>query len=80
MLDAEHLQAVVPGGNGVFQSTVVRDGRVVGTWRRTTTADRLTVDVLPLVTLAARDRRAVEAALQTYADFRGQPLAVRWPG
>jgi hypothetical protein len=79
MLDAEHQQAIVPGGNGVFQPTVVRDGRVVGTWRRTTTSRRLTVDVLPLVRLSAGDRSAVEAALHPYADFHELSLSVRWP-
>ncbi|MFC5381327.1 winged helix DNA-binding domain-containing protein [Aquipuribacter nitratireducens] len=32
-LAPEHATAVVPGGNGVFRPTVVREGRVVGTWR-----------------------------------------------
>src|SRR5690606_25200860 len=35
MLDKEHQQAIIPGGNGVFQPTIVIGGRVVGTWRRT---------------------------------------------
>lgn len=30
---AEHAQAVVPGGNGVFTPTVVDGGRAIGTWR-----------------------------------------------
>lgn len=33
---AEHSDRVVPGGNGMFRSTVVLDGRVVGVWRRRT--------------------------------------------
>lgn len=33
-LPAEFADRIVPGGNGVFQPTVVADGRVVGTWRR----------------------------------------------
>ncbi|MDG4799898.1 winged helix DNA-binding domain-containing protein [Micromonospora sp. WMMD980] len=35
MLDPAHADAVVPGNNGIFQATVVRGGRVVGTWKRT---------------------------------------------
>ncbi|MBG0832047.1 winged helix DNA-binding domain-containing protein [Planomonospora sp. ID67723] len=34
-LPAEFADRIVPGGNGVFQPTVVSDGRVVGTWKRT---------------------------------------------
>jgi hypothetical protein len=33
ILDAAHADRIVPGGNGMFRPTVVRDGRVVGTWR-----------------------------------------------
>ncbi|GAA1389304.1 winged helix DNA-binding domain-containing protein [Luteococcus peritonei] len=32
----QHAEAIVPGNNGMFRATVVRDGRVVGTWRRGT--------------------------------------------
>lgn len=33
-LPAEYATRVVPGGNGVFQPTVISAGRVVGTWKR----------------------------------------------
>lgn len=34
-LPAEFADRIVPGGNGVFKPTVVADGQVVGTWKRT---------------------------------------------
>ncbi|MDL5156947.1 winged helix DNA-binding domain-containing protein [Actinomycetospora termitidis] len=34
VLDPEHADRIVPGNNGIFRPTVVRDGRVVGTWAR----------------------------------------------
>jgi hypothetical protein len=79
MLDAEHKQAIIPGNNGVFQATVVRGGRVIGTWKRTVTKKNTVVDVRPLVPLAISDRARVEAALEPYARFTGLPLSVRWP-
>ena len=33
VLDPAHADRIVPGGNGMFRPTVVRGGRVVGTWR-----------------------------------------------
>ncbi|NMO94063.1 winged helix DNA-binding domain-containing protein [Actinomycetospora sp. TBRC 11914] len=33
VLAAAHADRIVPGGNGVFRPTVVREGRVVGTWK-----------------------------------------------
>ncbi len=78
MVDAEHKQAIIPGGNGVFQSTVVRAGRVAATWKRTTTTKQAVLDVRPLV--ADLDRAAVDAAFAPYAAFLGTPVTVRWPG
>ncbi|GGL21095.1 winged helix DNA-binding domain-containing protein [Mangrovihabitans endophyticus] len=80
MLDDAHQQAIIPGGNGVFQATLVRDGRVVGTWKRTLGKTKVTVEARPLVRFAAADRHAAEQALRPYAEFLERPLEVRWPG
>ena len=45
-LASEHSAAVVPGGNGMFKATVVADGEVVGTWRRTIIAPTVVVEPL----------------------------------
>lgn len=34
VLDKDHADRLVPGGNGMFKASVVAGGRVVGTWRR----------------------------------------------
>lgn len=78
MLDAAQLPAIVPGGNGVFQPTVVRDGRVVGTWRRAVKRTAVEVSVIELVTLSPRDRQTIEAALQSYGHFLGLPVRLAW--
>lgn len=46
-LAPEFATRVVPGGNGVFQPTVVADGRIVGTWRRAGRGERQTVTAAP---------------------------------
>jgi hypothetical protein len=78
MVDDAHKQAIIPGGNGVFQATLVRAGRVVGTWKRTLTKKAVVVSATPLVDLRTSDRRDAEASLQPFADFVGLPLDVRW--
>jgi hypothetical protein len=79
MLDERHKQAIIPGGNGVFQPTVVRDGRVVGTWRRAVKRSRVEVAVTPLTELTTKDRTATEAAFQPYGQFLVLPCTVTWP-
>ncbi|MGK5741588.1 winged helix DNA-binding domain-containing protein [Micromonospora sp. URMC 103] len=76
MLDAAHRDAIIPGNNGIFQPTVVRAGRVVGTWKRAVSKTRVTVTVRPL---APVDRPRTERALARYAEFLGLPLRVDWP-
>jgi hypothetical protein len=79
VLRPEDFPAVVPGGNGMFLSTVVRAGQVVGTWRRIVTRGRLTVTVVALTRLGTADRTALERALRGYAHYQDLPLAdVTW--
>jgi hypothetical protein len=79
MATPEQLAAIIPGGNGVFQSTLVRGGRVMATWKRTLGRNGVTVTVQPLTTFSPRDRHNAEAALQPFADYLGLPLTVKNP-
>ncbi|BBH70571.1 hypothetical protein ACTI_72560 [Actinoplanes sp. OR16] len=76
MASVEQLAKVIPGGNGVFQSTLVDDGRVVATWKRTVGKRAVTVTVLPHVPVRLED---FESALEGYAAYLGLPLIVKNP-
>jgi Winged helix DNA-binding domain len=78
MMADEHLAAVVPGGNGIFRSTLVRGGRVVGTWTRTLGRKAVSVDIQPLTDLGRAERGRAEEVLQPYAAFVGLPAQIRW--
>jgi hypothetical protein len=56
---------------------VIRDGFVVGGWRRALATDRATVTVTLLVPLSARERRALEAEVAAYGAFLGRPVELR---
>jgi hypothetical protein len=58
-LPPEFAQRVVPGGNGMFLSTVVHQGTVVGTWRRVGSGTRRGIAGTPFSAFPA----GVEAAL-----------------
>lgn len=65
-LDPKYAPRICPGGNGVFQPTLVLDGRVVGTWRRATRE-------LELFTSLSRPRRRLaDEALARYGTFLGK--------
>ena len=78
MLEPGDLDAVIPGGNGVFRSTFVRGGLVLGTWTRATKGTRAVVTAIPLRPLGKSDRSAVEESLRPWAHFVGLPLDIRW--
>ncbi|HEX5973419.1 MAG TPA: winged helix DNA-binding domain-containing protein [Gemmatimonadaceae bacterium] len=78
VLDAQHADLVVPGGNGVFQPTIIADGHVRGTWRRSTRATGVRLRMLPFATLSAPIRKALAAAAGRYAAFLGVPVSLEW--
>lgn len=80
MLTREEELRVVPGGNGVFLSTVVVGGRVVGTWTRLTSATRVAVAVTGWAAITPTRRRAIERAAAAYGRFVGLPVQLTCAG
>ena len=72
-LAPEESGHVVPGGNGMFKPTVVADGEVVGTWRRTLTAGGVEVEPLLWGPLRGDLRGALVEAVAAYGAFLGRP-------
>ena len=73
MLDRKHAEKVCPGGNGMFAPTIVINGRVVGTWKRTIRKSSIEIIAMPFVPLKNTERRAFEAAARHYAVFMSLP-------
>jgi hypothetical protein len=71
VLDAAHAGKVVPGGNGVFLPMMVRDGHVIGTWKRAVAKDRARVTLLPFAPLTKSALKAFDAAAVRYGEFYG---------
>jgi hypothetical protein len=70
------LSDVVPGGNGMFLATIVVDGQIAGTWRRTVTRSGVAVTAEPWRDLTATARRGFARAARRYADRLGVPLTL----
>lgn len=68
-LAAAHAPLTVPGNNGMFRSTVVAGGRVIGTWRKAPKG-RAAVVLPELFEEPGRGRAAaIERAARSYAAF-----------
>ncbi|MFB9309828.1 winged helix DNA-binding domain-containing protein [Agromyces hippuratus] len=70
--DPAHAPRVVPGGNGVFQPTLVQNGRVVGLWRKVerARATSVTLDGFD----GTIDPAAFTPRLREWARFWGREL------
>lgn len=69
VLDKKHAEKVCPGGNGVFASTMVINGRVVGTWKRTIGNSSVEIIAQPFTPLKKAERLAFDEAAERYAAF-----------
>lgn len=74
-LAAEHADKIIPGGNGVFRATVVRDGQVIATWQATQAKKTVRVTPQPFARLPAAQLQQIQRAASGYAAFLGKALA-----
>ena len=74
-LEARFNRQVI-GINGLFNASVVVDGRVVGTWKRTLGKTSVAIELVPFRRLLKKERAAVEAEAQRYGNFIGLPVRV----
>jgi hypothetical protein len=65
VLDDEHFELIVPGGNGIFQPIIVAGGRIVGTWRRAG-GD---VEPVPFGALSAAQQGRLQRAARAFARY-----------
>jgi hypothetical protein len=75
ILDDEHAAAIFPGG-GVFRSTLVHDGRVIGSWKASATKQRVRIVPAPFGELTPAQHRALAIAATRYGAFLGRAALV----
>jgi len=73
-LNPVHASKIVPGNNGMFMPTLVSDGRVVGTWRRTLKKRAVTATAQPFDALSAVEEDAFTTAAERYGRFLAMPV------
>ncbi len=70
VLDARYSPRVM-SKNGIFYPTLMVDGEVLGTWKRTLKKDTVTVTLSPFAPLKPAQRQALAAAAERYGAFLG---------
>lgn len=72
-----HVRQVNAGG-GMPKPTIVLDGRVIGTWRRSDRSATTEVHLTTFNALDATKERLVEEAVGRYGAFLGRAVVARW--
>jgi hypothetical protein len=70
-LPLAHTNRIVPGGNGMFLSTIVIDGQVVGTWKKEIKKERVIITLNPFTALTKKDRQRLDVPAKQYGTFLG---------
>jgi hypothetical protein len=71
VLAPQHAEKICPGGNGMFASTIVVDGQVVGTWKRTVKKNAIAITAAPFDKLNKAEKSAFKQAAERYGAFMG---------
>ena len=74
LLEARHRAKLGARDNVLFQNLVVREGRVVGTWRRTLRRSTVSVATHLFVRFGVAEKRALAEAIERYAQFMGRAV------
>lgn len=75
-LEPDYAQRICPGNNGMFIPTVVIDGQIRGTWKRTVKSKAVHITLDPFTSFSAAERRAIEAAARPYGDYLQLPVVL----
>ncbi len=74
-LETLHSDKIVPGSNGMFLSTIVINGTVVGTWKKTIKKSGVAITLNPFVALSKAEKDSLEQAANHYGKFLNIPIA-----
>ncbi|HTP13556.1 MAG TPA: winged helix DNA-binding domain-containing protein [Bacteroidota bacterium] len=72
-VDRRHARRLYPGG-GILHPTIVIDGRIVGTWRRSVSEVGISVRTLPFASPGRAARRAIALAAQRLERHAEKPV------
>ncbi len=76
IFDSSHAEKLDDRHNPLFQHTIVIDGQIAGTWKRTFVRDRVTIKINLFARLTKAENRAVALAAQRYGAFLGMPVVL----
>ncbi|HEV2691713.1 MAG TPA: winged helix DNA-binding domain-containing protein [Verrucomicrobiae bacterium] len=75
VLEAKHAQKIIPGNNGMFMPSIILNGRVAGTWKRTVKKS-VTIIADGFKRFDKVEMAALQPAAERYGKFLGMPVKI----
>jgi len=75
IFDSSHMHKLDARSNPLFQHTLVINGQVAGTWKRTLKKDAVIIELDPFAPLTKSEKQTVSAAAEKYGKFLELPVA-----
>jgi hypothetical protein len=72
-LHADHANKIIPGGNGMFLSTIIIGCQVSGTWKRQIKPDHVVIHLTPFRHLTKVEAASLVEPAEAYGKFLGLP-------
>ena len=76
-LETIHTKNVL-NSNGIFSPSLIINGKVEGTWRRTIDKNEVLLQILPFKPLSQIKKRAISLAAKQYSNFLGAKLKLQY--
>ncbi len=77
IFDGSYMDRLDPRG-GLLTSTMVLDGQVIGTWKRTFKKNTVVIEANPFVPLSTTETRAFATSANRYGEFLHMPVDSPW--
>ncbi len=75
IFNSSHVDKPDARSNPLFQHTLVINGQVAGTWKRTLKKDAVIIELNPFAPLTKSEKQTVSAAAKKYKEFLELPVA-----
>ncbi|UYQ92853.1 winged helix DNA-binding domain-containing protein [Chitinophaga horti] len=76
VVDVSHSKKIMGNGNAVFAATIVVNGKVVGTWKRSNQQKMLELNAVTFEALSDARKTAIRKVANAYGKYMGLPAEV----
>jgi hypothetical protein len=77
IMNTEYARKMMAAKNGLYSNTIVIDGIIAGTWRRTINKDNINMELNLFEKLTTAKTRELDKAIKEFGKFAGLPVAYK---